>query len=106
MISWLVRRVAVSILLIFVLMSAVFFIVRLAPGDPLDQVVEEEFQAGDRDLMRRQLGLDGSLFRQYLRWLGTSARGDFGTSLTFRAVLGVSFRWSTAAASHRTMSRS
>ena len=80
MITWLVRRIAVSILLVFVLISAVFFIVRLAPGDPLDQVVEEEFGAESRDQMRRQLGLDESLSRQYFKWLAASSRGDFGTS--------------------------
>jgi len=82
MFSWLVRRVAVSALLIFVLLSAVFFIVRLAPGDPLDQVVQEDFGKGDRELVRRQMGLDESLFHQYLNWLVASARGDFGISLS------------------------
>ena len=82
MFSWLVRRVALSALLVFVLLSAVFFIVRLAPGDPLDQVVEENLGPEGRELMRRQLGLDESLTRQYLRWLGAWARGDFGTSLS------------------------
>jgi peptide/nickel transport system permease protein len=82
MFFWLVRRVALSALLVFVLLSAVFFIVRLAPGDPLDQVVEENLGPEGRDLMRHQLGLDESLPRQYLRWLGGWARGDFGTSLS------------------------
>lgn len=81
MISWLARRIAVSVLLVFILISAVFFIVRLAPGDPLDQVVEEEFGADSRDQMRRRLGLDESLPRQYVHWLAASVRGDFGTSL-------------------------
>jgi peptide/nickel transport system permease protein len=81
MISWLARRIAVSVLLVFLLMSAVFFIVRLAPGDPLDQVVEEEFGAEGRDHLRRQLGLDEPLYRQYFGWLAASAQGEFGTSL-------------------------
>lgn len=74
MISWLARRIAVSVLLVFILISAVFFIVRLAPGDPLDQVVEEEFGADSRDQMRRRLGLDESLPRQYVHWLAASVR--------------------------------
>ncbi len=79
--SWLLRRVATSLLYIFLLMSAVFFIVRLAPGDPLDQVTETDMRAEDRALIRSHLGLDESLARQYLRWLGATARGDFGFSL-------------------------
>ena len=82
MFPWFLRRFAASAALVFVLVSAVFFIVRLAPGDPLDQVVQEEFGPEGRDLIRRQLGFDESLFQQYLRWLAASSRGDFGTSFS------------------------
>ncbi len=81
MLPWLTRRLAQSLLLIFILVSAVFFVVRLAPGDPLDQVVEEELGAADRELIRERLGLDGSLTEQYFRWLGAIVQGDLGTSL-------------------------
>jgi peptide/nickel transport system permease protein len=88
MISWLARRVAVSAFLIFVLLSAVFFIVRLAPGDPLDQVVEDNLGPENRELMRQRMGLDESLLRQYLHWLSSSARGDFGISLSQQRPVG------------------
>ena len=81
MLPWLARRLIQALLLILILVSAVFCVVRLAPGDPLDQVVEEELGRADRDLIRQRLGLDESLPRQYLRWLGGVARGDFGQSL-------------------------
>ena len=79
--SWLLQRAATSLLYIFLLMSAVFFIVRLAPGDPLDQITEMEMGAENRELIRNHLGLDESLPRQYLNWLGSVAQGDFGISL-------------------------
>lgn len=88
MISWLARRVAVSLLLVFILMTAVFFVVRLAPGDPLDQIVQEELGDAGRDLMRRQMGLDQPLLEQYLNWLVSSATGDFGTSLAQQRAVG------------------
>jgi len=88
MISWLARRVAVSVLLVFVLISTVFFVVRLAPGDPLDQVVGEDLGPAGRDLIRRQMGLEGSLVSQYLSWLGASFRGDFGTSFSQQRSVG------------------
>jgi len=81
MLPWFARRLLQSLLLVFVLMSAVFFVVRLAPGDPLDQIVSEELGAADRELIRQRMELDGSLGRQYVRWLGDSLRGDFGISL-------------------------
>ena len=79
--SWLLQRAATSLLYIFLLMSAVFFIVRLSPGDPLDQITEMEMGAENRELIRNHLGLDESLPRQYLNWLGSVAQGDFGISL-------------------------
>ena len=81
MANWLVLRLAGSLLLLVLLMSAVFFAVRLAPGDPLDQVAGEELGARDRDLIRQRLGLQGSLLDQYGRWAGGVLRGDFGASL-------------------------
>lgn len=81
MCSWLVQRLATSLIYVFLLISAVFFIVRLAPGDPVDQFTATELSAADRALIRRQLGLDGRLFPQYRDWIGDVARGDFGVSL-------------------------
>ena len=79
--SWLLHRVATSLLYIILLMSAVFFIVRLAPGDPLDQITETEMGAQARELIRRHLGLDESLPRQYLHWVTGAVQGDFGLSI-------------------------
>lgn len=81
MLPWFARRLAQSLLLVFLLVSTVFFVVRLAPGDPLDQVVEEELGTADRQLIRQRLGLDGSLLHQYVRWLGALMHGDLGLSL-------------------------
>lgn len=81
MTPWLLRRLATSVILVFVLTSVVFFVVRLAPGDPLHRVVNETLQASDRELLRERLGLDGSLGSQYLDWLAGLLRGDLGISL-------------------------
>jgi ABC-type dipeptide/oligopeptide/nickel transport system permease component len=82
MTSWFLRRLASSILLILVLVTAVFFVVRLAPGDPLDQVATEDLTDTERDLIRGRLGLDRPLTEQYLAWLTGVFRGDFGRSLS------------------------
>ncbi len=56
MLRWLSRRVAASLLLILLVLSAVFWTVRLAPGDPLDQVMQEGLTdaTGDWGLSLRQ----------------------------------------------------
>lgn len=82
MIFWFARRLAQSLLLILVLLTTVFFVVRLAPGDPLNQAIEEEQNAADRELMRHRLGLDQPLSGQYKTWLSGTLRGNFGFSLS------------------------
>ena len=80
--AWLLRRLLSSLLLVLAVATAVFFVVRLAPGDPLAvRTLGEDVSAADRELIRGRLGLDDPLPVQYLRWLGGAARGDFGTSM-------------------------
>lgn len=84
MLFWLVRRVLTSLLLVYLVVTVVFFMVRLAPGDPLDsvlEVAEEGLGDEERQFMRQRYGLDRPLFSQYLHWLTGLARGDFGTSI-------------------------
>ncbi len=81
MLAWLGQRLLTSLILVFLLVTAVFFIVRLAPGHPLDLVVGENIKDADRAAMSHRLGLDESLPRQYLNWLGKMAHGDAGVSL-------------------------
>ena len=81
--AWLLRRILASVLLVLALASAVFFLVRLAPGGPLGSLVQsEDLSAVDRELIRARYGLDQPLAGQYLRWLGGAVRGDFGWSIT------------------------
>lgn len=81
MIPWLARRLATSLLMIVLLMTMVFAVVRLAPGDPLEVGLADTVEARDRELLRQRLGLDEPLAGQYLRWVGGTLTGDLGTSL-------------------------
>jgi len=82
MFPWFVRRILFSLMMVVLLVSAVFFIVRLAPGDPMDEVVVETMGQLEKDLMRQRLGLDDSLMEQYLSWMGGFVTGNWGSSLS------------------------
>jgi ABC-type dipeptide/oligopeptide/nickel transport system permease component len=60
---------------------AVFFIVRLIPGDPAQLLAGDDAPPEAIESIRQAYGLDRSLPEQYLRYLGRLAQGDFGTSL-------------------------
>jgi len=79
--AWLLRRIAAALLLVLVLATAVFFVVRLAPGDPLASLTQSEHLTdADRALIRARYGLDRPVTSQYLHWLAGLVRGDFGWS--------------------------
>lgn len=60
---------------------AVFFIVRLIPGDPAQLMAGDDAPPASIELIRQAYGLDRPLPEQYLVYLGRLVRGDFGTSL-------------------------
>lgn len=78
---YVLRRVLGSLLLVLGLLTVVFFLVRLMPGDPADFIDEQHLTAEGRQFVRERLGLQGSLLVQYRDWLGGALRGDWGLSL-------------------------
>lgn len=83
MAAFVLRRVLQSVLTIFGVLTATFFLVRLA-GDPAALLLPVE--ATDRDIaeFRSALGLDQPLPVQYLKFLLNAIEGDFGVSLRQR----------------------
>jgi peptide/nickel transport system permease protein len=77
---FLLRRALFALLLVFVVSSASLVLTRLAPGDPSDDLV---LDPAARAQLRFELGLDRSIFEQYIDWLLHAARLDFGRSVTF-----------------------
>ena len=82
--AFIVRRFAASALLLLLVLTATFVLVRLAPGDPIDmlmpmdQIVSEAY----RQETAARLGLDRPLIEQYVRWLGATVRFDWGVSFS------------------------
>lgn len=80
--QYIFRRILASLPVIFGLITAVFFLMRILPGDPVSMMLTEfAASAEDQDQIREQLGLNQPLFVQYLQYLGNLAQGDLGTSI-------------------------
>jgi oligopeptide transport system permease protein len=82
MLSYALRRIAVAVPTLFVIVTLSFALERLAPGGPFDQ--EQTLTPAVRANLDRLYGLDRPLPVQYVRYLGALARGDFGPSLSQR----------------------
>ncbi|MDO8186327.1 ABC transporter permease [Conexibacter sp. JD483] len=82
MLGFVIRRAAISILMLVAASALVFAILRLLPGDPIITRLGATAGANPEaiDQLRREAGLDDPIVTQYLRWLGDIFTGDFGQS--------------------------
>lgn len=83
MTTFIVRRLLVAIVQLLVVVTLVFFLLYLLPGDPVLVILGSEgaTDATAVAAVRERLGLDRPLWRQYLGWLGDLSRLDLGVSL-------------------------
>ncbi|HEY3785898.1 MAG TPA: ABC transporter permease subunit [Steroidobacteraceae bacterium] len=82
MLRYAVRRVAGIVPTLLVIITASFFIIRLAPGGPFEQ--EQTLPAAVRANLDRAYGLDQPLLAQYTHYLRGLAHADFGPSFKLR----------------------
>jgi peptide/nickel transport system permease protein len=68
--------------LLLLLLTATFLLLRVAPGDPVTATLGERASEARVEAVRKSLGLDDPLWRQYLGYLGDVAQGDFGRAIT------------------------
>lgn len=78
----LLRRVGSAALLLWLVVTLTFVLVRLAPGDPSAFLIAPGASEADASRLRAELGLDRSMLVQYARWLGATLTGDLGTSFS------------------------
>ena len=81
------KKLLIFVVSIFLLSVIVFYIARLAPGDPLVSYYgdrAEKMTAGERAWAEEKLGLHESITVQYGKWLGRAVCGDFGISYKYK----------------------
>jgi peptide/nickel transport system permease protein len=82
--SVVVRRLAGALVLFWLVVTIIFVLIRMAPGDPAVFLVPPTAAAGDAARLRTDLGLDRPLIIQYARWAGAVVRGNLGESFSSR----------------------
>jgi peptide/nickel transport system permease protein len=80
---WIAARLAQTLLVVFLSLTAVFAMVRLS-GDPVLLFMPMDIQAKDVEEYRQRLGFNDPLVIQYARFMKNAVRGDFGESLRYR----------------------
>lgn len=81
--QFLIRRLVLLPVVMLLASTAVFMIVRLIPGDPVDVILQEAtlLRKDDEEALREQLGLNDPAAVAYGKWLGDLAQGNLGESL-------------------------
>ena len=82
MMRYTVKRLLLAIPTLLAMLSAVFVLVRLVPGDPAAAMLGDQASAAALSALRTQLGLNFPLHTQYLNFLGDVLTGNFGYSLS------------------------
>jgi ABC-type dipeptide/oligopeptide/nickel transport system permease component len=81
MFNYVLRRILQSIPILFVVLTLVFVIVRILPGDPAVAALGDYASKEAVQVLREKMGLNAPLWLQYVRFLGDLFRGDLGTSI-------------------------
>src|SRR5437870_7658333 len=81
--AYALSRLAQTVLVVFLSLTAVFMMVRLS-GDPVLLFMPMDIQAKDVNEFRQRLGFNDPVPVQYARFVAGAVRGDFGESLRYR----------------------
>jgi len=80
--TYLLTRLALVVPMVLILLTFVFLLMRVAPGDPISAALGGHVPQSVIDEITKKLGFDEPLWKQYFEYLGNIFRGDFGTTIT------------------------
>lgn len=77
------RRLIQIVIIFFVILTVLFLLFRMAPGDPVSRMVDPDLTPEDAAHLISQLGLDQPLWLQYIYYLRNFFTGNFGHSFHY-----------------------
>jgi len=83
MIRYISLRLLLAVPALWLIVTMVFLLAHVVPGDPVEQMLGEGARAEDLQQLRHALGLDIPIGTQYARYLTEVVRGDLGESFRF-----------------------
>jgi peptide/nickel transport system permease protein len=97
MTTYIIRRLFMALITLWLVTLVVFFALRLLPGDPLIIFLGESVSSGNMTLeqlskLRVEYGLDKPMVIQYLTWISGLLHGNLGTSIHYHENVGTLMR--------------
>src|SRR5437899_12885292 len=82
LLAYAITRAALAVPMLLILLTAVFFVLRILPGDPVLALWGSRNPPPEvLERARQALGLDKPIWVKYMTYLRREFRGDFGTSI-------------------------
>ena len=78
-------RLISSVIILFLLISSIFILLRIAPGDPVQKFISPELSTELAGKVRESFHLNGSIFDQYLSFTKNLVSGNFGISYNYHS---------------------
>jgi peptide/nickel transport system permease protein len=81
MTAYIVRRLIATLPVMAIVAICVFLLLHISPGDPAAIIAGDNATPANIEMIRKRLGLDEPLWKQFLVWVGHLLRGDLGQSM-------------------------
>lgn len=82
---YITKRILAFIPTMFIVVTLIFFLTRVIPGDPAWMLVGHQGVTEEKVAeVRKELGLDKPIFIQYMTWLSKALKGDLGNSIFYK----------------------
>jgi len=88
MIRYVLTRLSYMLPVVWLVVSVVFLLIHLVPGDPIQQMLGEGAASADLEAARRAYGLDVPVAQQYVNYWRGVLRGDLGDSIRMNQPVG------------------
>lgn len=79
--NYILKRIVQMIPVLILVSIFSFMIIHFAPGDPINMYIRPDMTEEEIEIIRQNLGLDGSIVEQYFAWLLNVCKGNFGNSV-------------------------
>ncbi|MDD9300909.1 MAG: ABC transporter permease [Desulfobacter sp.] len=82
-VQYIIAKLIEIVIIFFVILTLLFFLFRLSPGDPISKIVDPMLTPEDMKHMIAQMGLDKPVWEQYLIYVENFFKGNFGVSFHY-----------------------
>ncbi|NBT25399.1 MAG: ABC transporter permease [Actinobacteria bacterium] len=81
--KYVLKRIGLALVTVFLITAAIFFMTHVLPGNPAERILGNTAERANVIALEKELGIDKPLLTQYWKWLSDTASGDLGGSIQF-----------------------